>query len=121
MDLNIAIGEFQFSTDTAVYDSLQRSTSQEWSSHKRLGQRQAYQYLGPSDDTLSIPGAIYPCAGVGNTEALMTLREMSDAGEPYYLVDITGWVHGRWIILSIQEERGADSYIPFTLSLSRYD
>lgn len=121
MDLNIAIGDFQFSTDTVVYESLQRSTNQKWSNHDRVGQRQAFQYLGPGEDTLSIPGAIYPCAGVGNVEALATLRDMADAGEPYYLIDITGWIHGRWIILSVQEERSGGFHVPFTLNLTRYD
>ncbi len=57
MDLNIALGDFQFSTETAVYEELQRSTSQRWSEHARLGQRDAYQYLGPDKDELTIPGA----------------------------------------------------------------
>lgn len=100
-----SIGEYQFSLNTAVAQTLDRTTEQRWGRHALFGQHEALQDLGPGADTITLAGVIYPHwrGGTGQIEAM---RQTANLGEPLMLVDGSGTVYGWWVIESIDEKAG---------------
>lgn len=126
------LGNFFFSTTNAMFQSIERSTAQRWSSHDRVGRRAAHQYLGQGDDDITMPGYIVPLyCGAAAPYSLDTLRAMADRGEAYQLIKVSlngllGDMRGKWIILDVTETQseffGAlPQRIDFSLKLRRVD
>lgn len=122
----MSLGLFVFGLDTAAYQEFQRQTSWKHTSTSRVGARDAYQFTGPGDDSITLTGWIAPEL-TGNAESIDTLRRMGDTGQAWVLVEGTGKVIGTFFIDSISEGRqhmqqdGRAKRIDFTLSLKRTD
>ena len=120
------LGTFVFSIETAIYHEFVRSASHRYASKNRLHQRPVRQSLGPGDETISLPGAIYPCVG-GDPDSLDALRALMDSGQPQQFIDLEGNLMGRWSIDSVNETRtelmgnGQARKIEFDVALSRVD
>jgi phage protein U len=118
---------FTFSTGTAAYESLQRSTSWEWPAQARVGAYPAHQYTGPAAETITLPGVIYPAHRDAGAGRLDRLRALAAKGDPQPLADGSGNSLGRWVITSLTEDQsnflpgGAPRKQTFTLNLTRYD
>ena len=116
------LGSFVFTLDGAAYARLERATAFRWAAQERHGREAALQFLGPGEDTLTLPGTILPHfrGGVGQVEAL---RALAAGGEPLLLVDGLGRIHGLWAVTSVGETRevlfadGTPRRIEFTLGL----
>lgn len=122
----IALGDFIMGVLGLVApDEMTRDQTWDWPEQEAVGQMSVLQYTGKSPDTLQIPGYIYP-GEFGMYRSLDTLRDMANAGKPYLMVDIDGWVHGKWVITKLQEKRShhLPTYTPrkieFDLGLKRY-
>lgn len=101
----IALGEFRFAMSTAAYQALERESSWRWEANEVAGARPWQQFLGPGDDTIRLSGVVYPHfagAGLGQIDAM---RAEADKGVPLRMVDGTGRVWGRWVILSVRERQ----------------
>lgn len=122
----MALGTFVFSLPELAYQQLQRQTAWRHSGSSRVGARDARQYVGPGDDTISLSGLVAPEL-TGDPASLDTLRTMADQGEALALVDGTGTVHGAFVITGMSETRtlffadGAARRIEFGLDLLRVD
>ena len=122
----MSLGLFVFERATMLPDELQRSTSWNHASSDRVGARPAYQFLGPGEETITIPGKLVPELG-GRLGAIDTLREMAATGEDHQLVEGTGLVFGSFRITQLDDTRrslidnGAPRIVDFTLSLVRTD
>ena len=126
----MALGGFPFGTfwgaGMVAPDTMTRSQSWDWPAQERMGRMSTLQYTGKAPDTLKIPGFIYP-GQVGYALSLDLLRAMANEGKPKLLVDIEGWVRGKWVITNLTETRthltmtGAPLKIEFDLELKRYD
>ncbi|WP_296652909.1 phage tail protein [Paraburkholderia sp.] len=122
----MVLGTFQFSLNTIVFQEWARKNKWKWGALERVGQFDALQYLGPENDTLDLPGVLYP-KWKGDINSLDTLRSMGDAGQPYQLVDSMGYTQGRWIIEGLDEKQsfhdadGTPKKVEFTLSLKLHD
>lgn len=122
----LCLGMFVFGMPTLVYQEFQRETEWRHGSTSRIGARPARQYLGPGDDTITLPGLLVPelC---GSTLSLDALRIMADSGRAWPLVEGTGRIYGLYVIESLSETRtlffrdGAARRIEFTLKLARVD
>jgi hypothetical protein len=122
----IKLGSYVFSLDTAAYQQLARSTAYRWQALDRVNQHAALQYTGPGEDTITLNGVILPTfrGGLGQLDAM---RAEAAKGEPLLMVDGQGYVHGRWVIQSINETQktfernGAPLQIDFSLRLRKYD
>ena len=129
------LGPVFFSVDTAAYEQLQRSTQYQWASQSRLGHPKlkhfgiggpAYQYIGPGDESISLNGSIYP-QYKGGPQQISMMRLTAGLGIAMPLIDSNGFVLGRWLIESVQEDRselfadGTPRKITFSLSLKRYN
>lgn len=119
---------FMFSTDTAAYQNLRRSTSYRWQGQQRLQRLPSQQFLGPGEDTQELSGILLPHykGGLGQIDRM---RTMAGRGKPLELVAAwhsRGEVLGSWCIRAIQERQaefagnGIPLKIDFTLSLIAY-
>lgn len=121
----LALGYFRFSMDTAAYEQLRRTSEYRWPSQERLGRRPARQFLGPGNETIELPGVIYPhfAGGVSQVERM---RYMAGQGVALTLMGGDGLALGKWCIERIEETRsnlladGTPKKIEFRLSLARY-
>jgi phage protein U len=122
----MTLGMFVFGLPTLAYQELQRQTEWRHPSTSRIGARPARQYIGPGEDSITLPGLLVPEL-TGETLSLDALRIMADTGKAWPLIEGTGKIYGLWIIDSLQETRtlffadGAARRIEFTLSLKRVD
>lgn len=121
-----ALGLFVFQLATLPFSELRRR--QEWRHARvqRVGARDAAQFVGPGEDTVSIGGVLLPEAA-GSYAAIDTLREMAAQGERYPFVDGTGRVWGSFVITGLDEGRthllnnGVPRKVDFTLDLLMVD
>ncbi|SAL03080.1 bacteriophage tail-related protein [Caballeronia fortuita] len=122
----MVLDDFQFSLNTIVFQEWQRTTGWKWPAQERFGQMDALQFTGPENDTLVLPGVLYP-NWKGDIESLDALRQMADQGSPYQLVDSMGFVQGRWVIEKLDEKQaahdtsGTPRKVEFSLSLKKFD
>ena len=125
-DVMLKLGNFAFSIDTAAYQRLNRSTAWTWASQARVGAHEALQYTGKGADTITLDGVIYP-GWKGGTGQIEAMRAQADRHEPLILVDGNGFVHGRWVIESVNETGslhalgGAPRRQRFTIQIRHYD
>lgn len=121
----LSLGGFKFSINTAVFTELHRSTDYRWPAQELVGQLDALQYTGPGDDTMRLPGVVYPDWRGGGGQ-IDQLRGMASAGVPYTLIGADGTIWGMWVITSIDE--GQSFYNPdgsfrrqeFTINLKKF-
>ncbi|WP_349616236.1 phage tail protein [Azotobacter salinestris] len=122
----MALGQFVFSLSTLAYQEFQRQTDWRHGSTSRIGARPARQYLGPGDDTITLPGVLLPEL-TGGLPSLDEIREMADTGKAWVLVEGTGRIYGLWAIESLSETHslffadGTARRIEFSLVLKRID
>lgn len=122
----MSLDQFTFSMSTLPFQQLQRQAGWRHPSVSRVGTRNAHQFTGAGDDTITISGWIAPELA-GDRASIDRLREMADAGESYVLVDGTGAVYGAYAITGISEtgtlhhSNGTPRRVEFTLSLERTD
>jgi phage protein U len=121
----MTLGGFQFGINTAAYQELVRSTEWRWPAQDRFGLPPALQFTGPGNETISLPGVIYPewRGGAGQIEAM---RSMAALGDPVAMVSGGGAYLGMWVIEGIEEKQGVfgDAGVPrkqeFTLKLRAF-
>lgn len=122
----LMLGSFQFSLNVAVFQEMQRSSEYKWPAQERFGQRQARQFTGVGDDTITLPGVIYP-EYMGSTSAMKNLRAMAALGQPNLLIDGTGQIYGRWVVTKVDETRSIfaaftqPKKIEFSVALAYFD
>lgn len=120
----LAFGLFVFELGTLPFEELQRRTSWNHASNSRVGARDAFQYVGPGDDQVTLSGALLPQVA-GTFASLRTLRDMADEGESWPLTAGTGQIFGNYIVKSIDETRkhmmvdGVPRKTDFTITLDR--
>ena len=123
-EVMMQLGSFSFSISTAAYDSLKRSTAYKWAAQHRFGKGPKRQFVGLSDDTITLDGTIYTeRAGL---DQLNQLRTLAAQGKPQILVDQYGYISGKWCIESVDETQsgffkdGAPRKQQFSIKLTTY-
>ncbi|MFM0244253.1 phage tail protein [Paraburkholderia sediminicola] len=122
----MSLDQFVFGLNTASFHELQRRTSWKHPTTARVGARNARQYTGQGDDTITLTGLLTPNQ-FGTLQSLVTLRSMANAGDAYVLVDGAGRVYGAFIIEGINEgqtlhmQDGTPRRVEFTIELARVD
>lgn len=121
----MCLGQFVFSLTTLAHQELQRQTNWRHASTSRVGARAALQFMGPGDDTITLPGLILP--EFGQRISLDEIHQMADTGAPFVLVDGGGRVHGQFVITDKSEtgsyfdQLGTPKRIEFSITLKRVD
>ncbi|MCF4998796.1 oxidoreductase [Pseudomonas syringae] len=122
----MALGMFVFSLHTAAYQELQRQTDWRHASNNRVGAAPARQFVGRGDDSITLPGTIFPELA-GSALSLDAIRLMANTGKAWPMVEGTGRIYGLWVIESLSETKtiffsdGTPRRIEFTISLKRTD
>jgi len=122
----MALGMFLFEIGTLPYDELQRKSDWRHARSTRVGARDAVQFVGPGDETISLSGSVYAEIADGRV-SLDELREMAGAGDALPLVDGSGTVFGTFVIEAIDERHaylmndGRARRIDFGIDLLRVD
>ena len=122
----LALGMFVFSLSTLAYQELQRQTEWRHPSSSRVGAAPARQFIGRGDDSITLPGIIFPELA-GTTLSLDALRLLANTGKAWPMIEGTGRIYGLWVIESLSETKtvffrdGTARRIEFTLSLKRID
>ena len=122
----LALGMFVFSLSTLAYQELQRQTEWRHPSSSRVGAAPARQFIGRGDDSITLPGIIFPELA-GTTLSLDALRLMANTGKAWPMIEGTGRIYGLWVIESLSETKtvffrdGTARRLEFTLNLKRID
>lgn len=122
----MALGMFVFAMRSVPYQQLRRSTQWRHTSQSRVGDRPAYQFVGPGDDSITLSGTLLPEFTGGRVD-LDEIRDMADQGQAWPLVEGTGRQYGLWVITRVEETSssffrdGAPAKIDFTLQLEHVD
>ena len=88
----MALGMFLFDLPTLAHDELQRRASWRHARAARVGARDATQFVGPGEETISLSGAVYAEITDGRV-SIEDLRTMAASGEAWPLLDGTGTNH----------------------------
>jgi phage protein U len=122
----LTLGMFVFMRQSLPYQSLQRSADYQWPSNSRVGKRDAFQFLGPGEDKITLTGDLYP-EMTGGRLSMLALYTMADEGRAWPLISGTGTIYGMFVITNVSESGtvffadGSPRKISFTLSLTRVD
>lgn len=122
----LALGMFVFGIDTLAFDELARRASWRHATSTRIGARDATQFTGPGEETISIPGSVFAEIADGDL-SLDELRRMAATGDAWSLVDGMGYVYGAYVITTIDDRRkhfypnGKPRRIDFAIELLRVD
>lgn len=120
------LGMFVFMLKTAPYNQLQRKNSWRHPEQQRIGQRPAYQFLGPGEDTITLSGTLMPEITAGRL-SLDLIRAMAEDGKAWPLIEGSGRMYGFWAVEEVSETSseffrdGVPKKIEFSLSLKRVD
>lgn len=101
-----SLGMFVFQIPTLAFHELQRRTNWRHARNARVGARDATQFAGPGDETISLSGTVYDeiCDGRANLDQL---RDMAAKGDAYLLITGDGTVVGSFVIEGIDERHAA--------------
>ncbi len=119
-----AIGMFAFTTDSALFDAMDRDREWRHERTERFGAMAASQFTGAGADRITISGRLVPEV-LGRYGAIDTLADMAGTGDAYPFMDGTGQVLGHFTIDRIGErkgnltEDGTARVNDFTLELTR--
>lgn len=122
----LALGMFVFMRQTLPHQTLQRDAEYRWPSNSRVGKRDAFQFLGPGEEKITLAGTLYPEL-TGGRLTMTAIRLMADQGRAWPLLDGTGTIYGMYVINNISETGslffadGTPRKIDFTLTLTRVD
>jgi hypothetical protein len=122
----LALGLFVFSIDTLAFDEIARRASWRHATSTRIGVRDATQFTGPGEETISLPGSVYHEIADGRV-SIDDLRAMADSGDAWSLVDGLGYVYGAFVITGIDDRAkafwpdGTPRQIDFSVDLLRVD
>lgn len=119
------LGSYQFSINTAAYQSLQRSTEYRWAQQETYGVLPTLQHTGPGAESITLQGVIFGefKGGTGQPEAL---RRLAAQGLPQQMVSGEGDIMGLWVIEKVTETQstfavaGLPRQQEFSLQLKRY-
>lgn len=122
----MALGLFVFSVPTLTYEQLRRRSDYRFARNGRLGARDAAQFVGPGDQTISLDGKAHAelCDGEASLD---TLHAMAAEGEGQALVCSNGRVYGNFVVTGIDERHilfasdGTSLAIEFGIDLLRVD
>ncbi len=121
-----ALGLFVFDLRTTPFQGMQREHQFRFGYNNRIGKRPSWQFLGPSNDGITLSGTLYPEL-TGGKFSLLALQTMAETGKAWSLIGGEGTIYGMYVIESLSENKSdffhdsAARKIEFTLSLKRVD
>ncbi|WP_227317428.1 phage tail protein [Cedecea davisae] len=93
----LSLGSFEFSIDTAAYQTLTRNASWRWSEQQRIGKQDLLQHTGKPGRTVKLDGEAHYSFRNG-VDSIDDIYDLADKAEPQQLVTSQGDVLGWWVI-----------------------
>lgn len=118
-------GKYAFGVNNAAFQQLERQRGWRWAQQDLYGRAPKLQYTGEEEDTITLPGLIYP-EWRGGTGQIDDMRAIADLAEPQTLIDGRGNILGLFVATSISETQsefggfGIPRRQEFTISLKRF-
>lgn len=122
----LILGLFVFRLQTLPYQTLQRNVDYRWPSNSRIGLRQTLQFLGVSEEKITLSGVLMPEI-TGGKVSMQLLDAMAVEGRAWPMLEGTGTIYGMFVVNSVSETRseffsdGSARRIEFSLTLTRVD
>jgi len=122
----LILGLFVFRLQTLPYQTLQRNVDYRWPSNSRIGLRPTLQFLGVSEEKITLSGVLMPEI-TGGKVSLQLLDAMAAEGRAWPMLEGTGTIYGMFVVNSVSETRteffsdGSARRIEFSLTLTRVD
>ena len=122
----MALGMFLFEIGTLPFEELQRRASWTHARSARIGARDAVQFVGVGEETITLSGATYTELADGRV-SLDELTRMADTGDRFPLLDGTGTIFGDFVIEQVDQRHtallpdGTPRRIDFGIDLLRVD
>lgn len=125
----MTLGPFAFEGIGFGFDGLTRKIDTSWSEIEVAQRMNAQQWLGPTNEEVTIKGVLFP-AQYGGLGSLNGIMEMAKAGEPMILVSGfsgMGTIHGFFTVQSVDEDRsyidarGVPRKDAYSITLKRYE
>ncbi|WP_025119770.1 MULTISPECIES: phage tail protein [unclassified Serratia (in: enterobacteria)] len=122
----LILGLFVFRLQTLPYQTMQRNVDYRWPSNSRIGQRPTLQFLGVSEEKITLSGELMPEI-TGGKVSLQLLDVMAAEGRAWPMLEGTGTIYGMFVVNSISEtcteffSDGSARRIEFSLTLTRVD
>lgn len=120
----VRLGDYSFTISDLAYQSLNKSYAWRWDAINVIGGRQALQYSGQGDETITLSGVAYP---VHNTmDPQDRLIAEANKKEPLIMVSAAGEVLGKYVIESISFNEsnfhvsGVPHHVDFTIGIRRH-
>ncbi|WP_315707499.1 phage tail protein [Brenneria uluponensis] len=124
----LTLGLFVFHLRTLPYSTLKRDVSYRWKGNERIGLRNAYQYLGKGDESITLAGTLMPeVSGITSRLSMAALEYMAASGRSWPLIEGSGTIYGMFVVESFNYtgsqlfSNGSARSIAFTLTLKRID
>jgi phage protein U len=120
----MALGPFKFEAHGFGLTDMKRKQNTSWAEIEVAARLNPLQWTGPSSETISISGVLFP-AEFGGEGTLEGLRLSARIGIPQILVSSGGKVFGLQAIEKIEDDRGymnregAPHRIGYTLELKK--
>ena len=122
----LAFGDVPFEAPVTAFQALKRVSEYRHPSQDRVHQRPIHQFTGLGRDSIDLDGVVFPGQLGGGLSHLAALRARAEAGEPRMLVAGTGEIFGKYVLVSIEEQRdrvfadGAPRRVTWRLRFERY-
>lgn len=95
----LILGLFVFRLQTLPYQTLQRNVDYRWPSNSRIGLRPALQFLGVSEEKITLSGVLMPEI-TGGKVSMQLLDAMAVDGRAWPLLEGNRWstrARSRWM------------------------
>jgi len=121
----MALGGHAFHAHGFGFTGLNRQLDTGWAELDVAMRFDALHWTGPKGETVSIKGVLFP-QEFGGLDTLESLRRAAQNGEPMQLVSARGQVFGRYVVVSIDEDRSLHDAVgqpmrnAYSLQLKRY-
>ena len=122
----LILGLFVFRLQTLPYQTLQRNVDYRWPSNSRIGLRPMLQFLGVSEEKITLSGVLMPEI-TGGKVSMQLLDSMAVDGRAWPMLEGTGTIYGMFVVNSVSETRseffsdGRARRIEISLTLTRVD
>ena len=121
-----ALGLFVFELRTVPFQGMQEEKQYRFAYNSRVGKRPSWQFLGLSNDPITLSGTLCPEIS-GGKFSMMALEAMADSGKAWSFIGGEGTIYGMYVIESISKNKSeffhdsAARKIDFTIKLTRVD
>ncbi len=101
------LGNFHFTLNGASLDAFTRDYEFKWSEENRKGNTPTYQAAGKWSEKIELKGVVFTAINGNGLKVVDEIVTLAKKMKPVSLTQSTGTIYGKFVILSINEERSS--------------